>query len=81
MCVIRSIKDESNEQKSMIIMLEQRWQQLSEQIKQYEHDIDQSITDEQVQHEFEQLERVRDQYQTWLESSSSSMSLSDIQVN
>jgi hypothetical protein len=75
-----SANEDSTEHESSLKILETRWQELHKQILQSEQDIEQFIIESQFNDEYQALTKARNEYQTWIDSTSSSNSSTEIQV-
>lgn len=67
---------DSSEHQSTVQILEQRWNDLRQQIDRYEKELDQSIID----YELDELSRTLNEYKTWIEAVPSTMPSEEIQV-
>lgn len=73
-------KEDSNEHESNLNTLERRWHALLTQINNSEQDVQQMLHSLKFEEEFQALTKAISEYQTWLETSSSSSSSIEIQV-
>ncbi len=64
------VNEDSNEHETFLKILENRWQELHKQILKSEKDLEQSIFNDEIQ----LLTKARNEYQTWIDSTSSSNS-------
>lgn len=76
--LIEQIPDANDlaEHQTVMKTLEHRWKELYQQIEQYEHDIDRSIVDEDLN----ELTQLHENYQVWFNRLSPSTSINDLQV-
>ena len=68
--------EDSDEHETSLKSLENRWQDLHQQILNYEKDIEQSIFNDELQ----QLTKVRNEFQVWLDAAPSPTFKSELQV-
>ena len=75
-----SAKQDVTEHQLLVQTLERRWQELDTQIQRYENDIEQSTNEEQFHSELEVLNKIRSEYETWIDAVPPSTSTADFQV-
>jgi sensor histidine kinase YesM len=68
--------EDSNEHETSLKTLENRWQNLHKQILKCEKDIEQSI----VNNELQELTKIRNEYQIWLDATPTADFKSELQV-
>ncbi|CAF3539694.1 unnamed protein product [Rotaria sordida] len=73
---LKDANEDSNEHESTLKILENRWQELHKQILKYEQDIEQSKFNDEIQ----ELIKIRNEYQTWLDSTPLSYSNTEYQT-
>ena len=73
---LRCLANDLAEHQTVMKTLEHRWKELYQQIEQYEHDIDRSIVDEDLN----ELTQLHENYQVWFNRLSPSTSINDLQV-
>lgn len=71
-----SANENCDEHEISVRNLQIRWQHLREEIDRYENEIDQLT----INHELAELNKVRSEYQTWLDALPASTSKSELQV-